>query len=117
MTNEEAIKLISEHFMAQFHAWLDDYYDANITDSEFGFKYGFCRNENSKPKANLKYVAWFVNHIYNIPFKSLGIDQHKVIELHREGFLSRWWEWRYRTDHFFLSQETAKAIFRKYKQA
>ena len=123
MTTDEARVKISEEFMNRFYQWIADY--AEMPDKDYGWKYGFLKNPNIEAEDSINSLIRFQKYIFNgrwLPdWDRIGYDKHVIWELNREGFLSHQmysnWTARHsgQTDFFYISQKTAKEIYRASK--
>lgn len=123
MTTTEARARISEEFMSRFHEWLDDY--AEMPDMEYGRKYGWAKNPEVEAKNDMKSLIRFQKYIFSglwdYQWVKLGYEQRTLWELKKEGFLSYQmysnWEARAtgKTDFYYISQKTAKEIYKASK--
>lgn len=121
MTTAEAKELISKEFLRKFREWLDDY--ANMEERDYSKKYGYGRNPSIEVKDNLKGVAMFQKYIFSgryLPsWEREGYDRKVIWELEREGFLSHQYDSSWmarqtgRMDFFYLSQKTAKQVYKE----
>ena len=124
MTTAEAKQAIKDEFIKRFYEWLDD--EKNLSDNDFGRKYGWGRGENSSlHKDNLKGVACFQKYFFQGRYiqgwEKVGYDRRAIWQLNHEGFLS----YQYysnsqakalgRTEFYYISQKTAKEIFKEWK--
>lgn len=120
----EAKKRISELFIDRFYEFISDLKTTNGTGNEFGRKYGIqLRPEfvEKRSEANLSNVTWFTSNIFNggnIDFwTGNGFEKEMIWALVTNGFLAEDSPWKSGSKTFyFLRQETAKEIFRKYKR-
>lgn len=119
------IKLqIAEEFIDKYVEWLNDHNSREMTDREYGRKYGWGKS-STELKDTQKTMIWFHGHIFSGKYiwewKKAGIDLQTLVALHREGFLS----YDYcsssrarmlgKTDFYYISQNKAKEIYRAYK--
>ena len=121
MEIKEAKLRIAKEFIGKYTEWLNDHNNADMTDRDYGRKYGW--GKSSEPvKDTQKSVLWFQGHIFSGKYlhqwRAEGIDP---IELHRAGFLSYDYCTSYKsrilgkTDFYYISQGKAKEIYRAYK--
>lgn len=121
MTVNEAKLKIATEFIGKYVEWLNDYNNKDMTDKEYGRKYGWGRSLEQM-KDTQKSLIWFQSHIfsgrYNYEWKEIGID---YFELYRIGFLSydNLWGSKARmlgkTDWYYINQKKAKEIYKAYK--
>ena len=126
---EDAKKSISEEFVSRFYEFADDAV-AFGTTTEFGRKYGIYFRDEAKAaqraKPTLANIAWFQQNIYcgrNLPaWEKAGYPKQMIWMLHKIGFLSEQYNsgWQARVtgtgSFYYISQATAKEIFRQYKR-
>lgn len=124
MTVNEAKMIIAKEFISKYAEWLNDYNNQNMTDRDYGWKYGWCRGKPGM-KDTQKSMLWFQGHIFSGKYikawKEEGIDIQMLVALHREGFLS----YDYctssqarmlgKTDFYYINQAKAKEIYKAYK--
>lgn len=120
MTTAEARERIKKEFMDGFYEWLKD--EAEMPDMEYGRKYGYGKGENPH-KDDLKglqvYTKYFGFSGYGRKLEDAGYDMKAIWELKNEGFLSYTfysnWQARQRKmqDWFYISQRTAKEIYKE----
>lgn len=125
MTTAEARAKISEEFMSKFYEWLKDYEEMPYRD--YGWKYGWQKNPEVEAKDNIKSLVRFQKYIFSGRWEPewvrAGYDRNTIWELHREGFLSyqMYSNWNARatgkTDFYYISQKTAKEIYKASKQS
>ena len=123
MTINEAKERISEEFMSKYREWLKDY--AEMTERDYGKKYGWQKNPEIEAKDNLKSVIRFQKYIFSgrwLPeWEKAGYDRETIWQLSREKFLSNQeysnWNARMtgRTSFYYISQAKAKEIYKAYK--
>lgn len=121
----ETKEKISKEFIERYYIFLKDW---NTLDTkEFGRKYGCICVSNTPIKDNLKALILFQKNIFNGRFigawVKAGYDKQAIWELHREKFLSLYqdnsWEAHqlHQVDFYYISQNTAKQIYKEYKAA
>ena len=123
MTANEAKKMISEEFMNGFYEWLKD--EAEMTDEEFGRKYGWGRVKVHKDNLKGLYVyrEYFFTGRYVPGWKKAGYDMNAIWELKNEGWLSymRYWSSRAKMlgedEFYYISKNTAREIYKAAKAA
>lgn len=125
MTTTEARAQISEEFMSMFHGWLQDY--AEMPDLDYGRKYGWQKNPEVEAKDNIKSLVRFQKYIFAgrwLPeWEKKGYDRKTIWDLNRDGFLSyqMYSNWNARasgkTDFYYISQKTAKEIYKESKRS
>ena len=123
MNKEEAIQRIKEDFMNRYYTWMKDYEE--MPEKDYARKYGWYKGEAGK-KDNLKNVASFQKYIFQGRYiggwVKEGYSREIIWELHRDGFLSYDYCTSYqarvtgRADFYYISQKTAKEIYKEYKQ-
>lgn len=124
MEIKEAKLRIATEFIAKYREWLDDYNNPEISDRDLGWKYGWRRSAETL-KDTQKTMLWFQGHIFSgkyiLQWKKDGIDLQTLVELNRSGFLSYDFCSSHRarmlgkTDFYYISQKTAKEIYKAYK--
>lgn len=123
---------ICEEFIHEFLEFIKDVESViseNMTEYNFGRKYGFIIHKNllaNHTKKNLTNLTFFQKNVssgrYTDGWKKAGYDMKDIYELKNAGLLS--YKYNYgsharmtgRTDFYFISQETAKKIFKEYKE-
>ena len=124
MTSAEAKARIKEEFMTIYYEWLNDRNE--LSEKDYGMKYGWQKSDKlMNLKDNLTAVTFFQKYIFTgrwLPaWEKMGYERKAIWELNREGFLSYQmysnWTARHtgRTDFFFISQKTAKEIYKEAK--
>lgn len=123
MTTAEAKENISKEFIGKYNEWLNDL--AELPEYEYGKKYGYCKPE-TETKDNLKAVELFQKYIFNgryLPkWEECGYNKQIIWQLYNEGFLSyeynSSWTARHmgRSDFYYITKATAKAIYKGEKQ-
>lgn len=118
--NEAKLKIAGE-FIAKYLEWMGDHNSAEMTDNEYGRKYGWGRSAEPV-KDTQKTMLWFQGHVFSGKYvqqwRAEGIEP---FELHRAGFLSYDYcsSWKARqlgkTDFFYINQAKAKEIYKAYK--
>ena len=121
MNIQEVMMQIAKEFISKYTEWLNDHNDADLTDGEYGRKYGWYKSAEPV-KDTQKTMLWFHGHIFNGKYlsqwKADGIDP---IELHRIGFLSYDYCTSHKarilgkTDFYYINQNKAKEIYNAYK--
>ena len=125
---------ICDEFIGRFHEFISDVTNlisGEMTEFNFGKKYGFTFRtpEIAKKhiKENLTNIAFFQKNVfcgkYTKGWENSGYNIRVVWKLKDEGFLS--YDYNYssraradgKTDFFYISQETAKKIFKEYKES
>ena len=124
MTVNEAKMIIAKEFISKYADWLNDYNNQNMTDRDYGWKYGWCRGKQEM-KDTPKSMIWFQGHIFSGKYikawKEEGIDIQMLVALHREGFLSYDYCTSHqarmlgKTDFYYINQAKAKEIYKAYK--
>ena len=122
MTATEAKARIKREFVEGFLEWVSDY-DA-LTNHEYGKKYGWQKSEK-KPTLTIKSLMAYQKYIFSgrwLPaWEKQGFDRKVLWELYETGFLSYQYysNWNARasgrTDFFYLSQQTAREIWKEYQ--
>lgn len=122
---ESARTEIAKEFIETFHEWLKDV--TELTESEYWAtrKYDLRPADGADIKDNQKWLLWFQKNVYSgrwLPHWELaGYDKQVIWALHRDGFLSYQWYSNAlaratgRTDFYYISQNTAKQIYKQYK--
>ena len=124
MTTAEAKEKICREFLDIYREWFAD--RTALSDMEYGKKYGWQKSERLMSlKDNLQAVTFFQQYIFTgrwLPaWEKAGYDRNSIWELSREGFLSYKyysnWQARAsgRTDFYYISQKTAKEIYKAAK--
>lgn len=118
--NESKLKIAGE-FIAKYLEWLADHNNTELSDREYGRKYGWCKHTEPM-KDTQKTMIWFQGHIFSGKYlnqwKAEGIDP---FELYRADFLSydcctsHKARMLGKTDFFYISQSKAKEIYKAYK--
>lgn len=121
MTVAEAKERITTEFIEAFYEWLDD---LKLPIDEY-WKKGYTSRprEDVVVKDNLQGIVRFQKNIFCgrwlKHWKEFGFTYYILTELEKEGFLSHQQYWnRYKhpdTDFFYISQKTAKAIYKENK--
>lgn len=125
MTTTEARAKISEEFMSRYFEWLKDYEE--MADMDYGRKYGWQRNPEIEAKDNMKSLIRFQKYMFSgrwlQEWEKAGYDRKTIWDLNREGFLSyqMYSNWNARasgrTDFYYISQKTAKEIYKGSKRS
>lgn len=129
---EETKERIIKEFIDGFYKFISDVnqcISGEMTEYDFGKKYGFTFRDmeiaKKHTKETLSNVAFFQKNVssgkYTKGWKDSGYDINVIWKLKDIGFLS--YDYNYssrakvegRTDFFYISQETAKKIFKEYK--
>ena len=118
---KEAKLHIAKEFIDKYIEWMNDHNNAEMSDREYGMKYGWARF-TSPVKDTQKSVIYFQSHCFNGKYRNEylaeGID---AFELHRIGFLSYDYCTSYearakgKVDFFYINQNKAKEIYKAYK--
>lgn len=121
MEVKEAKRKIATEFVAKYIEWLTDHNNPELSDRDYGWKYGWGR-ATEPMKDTQKSMLWFHGHVFNGKYlnqwKAEGINP---FELHKDGFFSYDYcsSWKARqlgkTDFFYINQNKAKEIYRAYK--
>jgi hypothetical protein len=124
MEIKEAKLKIATEFITKYREWLSDYNNPDMSDHDFGWKYGWRRSEKAA-KDLQKSMLWFHGHIFSGKYlnqwKADGIDLETLKELNRQGFLSydcctsNRARMLGKVDFWYINQNTAKAIYKEYK--
>ena len=119
----EARERISKEFIENYYIWLTDRNTLDV--KSFGKKYGCEYTERTPSKDSIKAVVSFQKYIfagrYINAWEQAGYDKHAIWELHSEGFLSldqdNSWQAHQlgKVDFYYISQKTAKEIYKAYK--
>lgn len=126
MEIKEAKLKIAKEFISKYHEWLNDYNNKELSDKDYGWKYGWCRNPNTEVmKDTQKSMIWFQGHIFSGKYikawKEDGIDLQMLVALHRECFLSYDYCSSHKArmlgkcDFYYINQNKAKEIYKAYK--
>ena len=117
----EAKMQIAKEFITKYTEWLTDHNNAELSDRDYGWKYGWGRHAEPV-KDTQKSMIWFQSHVFNGKYrqewKDEGINPH---ELHVAGFLSYDYCSSYKarmlgkTDFYYINQSKAKEIYKAYK--
>ena len=123
MTTIEAKEMISRELIDSFLEYLKDWDE--MENFDFGRKYGWQKGK-TKPEMNFEGMKHFMNYIFNGRWLPLwvkaGYPRETIIDLCREGWLSEkhYSNWNARatgrTDYYFISQRTAREIWKAYKE-
>lgn len=124
MEIKEAKLRIATEFINRYIEWLNDYNNPNMSEREYGRKYGWGKSAASI-KDTQKSMLWFHGHVFSGKYiqawKKDGIDLQQLVELHRAGFLSYDFCSSHharmlgKTDFYYLNQNKAKEIYKAYK--
>ena len=127
MTTEEARKKIEQEFIDKYYEFHKDLKE--LCDKDFGKKYGITLTEEGKKKYSKDSqasVIFFQKNIFcgrYLPhWIEVGFEKHIIWQLHKIGFLSYQCFYNHnaivmgRTDFYYISQATAKEIYKAYKQ-
>lgn len=121
MTINEAKMQIAKEFIAKYLEWLHDHNSEEMSDWEYGRKYGWGKHKEpfkDSQKAVIQFQRYIFSGKYLNQWKDDGINP---FELYRDGFLS------YdectshkarilgKTDFFYINQSKAKEIYKAYK--
>lgn len=122
MTTIEAKGKISLELMDSFREWLRDWDE--LTDSEFGTKYNYGKGQ-IKTKYNFEGLKHFMDYEFCgrwLPhWIKEGYPREVIWDLHREKWLSfqEYSNWHARatgrTAFYYISQRTAREIWKEYK--
>lgn len=118
MTTQEAKAKIKEEFMQRYEEWFSDLHTLN--DHDFGWKYGLTPRDRDNWKDNLKAVTAFQRYFFDAgrtfeEWLKKGYSRDAIFDLRREKFLGdRSQKW---VLYFFITQKTAKEIYKEYKAA
>lgn len=122
MATQETKERICNEFMSKYREWLND--AAHMDEYDYSRKYGYKKPE-AEYKDNLKEVTLFQKYFfagrYLPAWEKAGYDRADIYALHREGFLSYDYDssWKARqlkkTDFYYISQKTAKEIYKAYR--
>lgn len=121
MDIKEAKLKIASEFISKYLEWMNDHNNADLSDREYGRKYGWGRSEEPV-KDTQKSMLWFQGHIFSGKYvKQWRADGIEPFDLHRAGFLSYDYcsSWKARqlgkTDFFYINQNKAKEIYKAYR--
>ena len=127
MTLEEAKKKISEEFMQRYYQFINDL--TEMENLDFGRKYGFWIPDEFKDKHlkdNQSNIIYFQKNVFSgrwLPIwekEGFNWSEH-LLPMIREGFLSQQQYSNYmaratgKTCFIFISQKTAKDIYKQFK--
>ena len=118
MTTAEAKDMISREFIGKFKAFLMDWDE--LEDREFGRKYGFLRGEK-KPRYTFDGLKSFMRHVYagrtQKGWVAAGYEKKVIWMLRSEKWLSDYEtkENGFRETVYYITQDTAREIWRAYK--
>lgn len=125
MKVQEAKMQIAKEFISKYSEWLNDYNNPEISDREYGKKYGWGKGV-VEMKDTQKSLIWFQSHVFSgrhiSGWKDAGIDLSMLVELHRSGFLSYDYCSSHharmlgKTDFYYINQVKAKEIYKAYKK-
>lgn len=120
MTMEEAKAKIKAEFMDGFYEWLKD--EREMSEDTYGRKYGYGKGEvlHDDSWESLKvYREYFFGGRYLPGWERAGYTREVIRQLKGDGFLSykEYSNWnarmRGKTDWYFISLKTAKAIYKE----
>ena len=124
MEIKEAKLKIATEFINKYCEWLNDYNNPEMSDSQYGWKYGWLRSAETV-KDTQKSLLWFQSHVfcgkYIQQWQKDGIDLQMLVALNRSGFLSYDFcssshaRVMGKTDFYYISQNKAKGIYKAYK--
>lgn len=116
MTTEEAKAILKKAFIDKYNEWMRDRLELDAHD--YGWKYGWQKSEKLMTlKDSIGAVTMFQKYIHatrrDIELeKEFGIDRRVIWDLTKEKWLSSVQkEWAL---YYFISQKTAKEIWREY---
>ncbi len=122
MTTAEAKARISTEFLTRYYEWLED--EKTLEEKAYAEKYGY-RKCKSEVKDNIAGLMIFQKYIFNgrwlAGWEKAGYEKQVIWALAQEKFLSRdedhSWMARQtgRTVFYYLSQATAKQIYKANK--
>ena len=122
MTTIEAKEKISRELMDSFREWISDF--DTMTDYDFGRKYTYGKG-SEKPKYSFEYLKHFMDYEFCgrwLPhWVKEGYPREVIFDLNREKWMSYQgysnWNARAtgRTDFYYISQRTAREIWKAYK--
>lgn len=125
MTTAEAKEMIKKEFMESYREWLKD--EREMPDGEYGRKYGWGKSPVGPHKDCFDSVKVFMEYVFAgryLPgWVRQGYDKETIWALYREGFLSykNYSNWNARMrgqeDWFFITQKTARMIYKEAKAA
>lgn len=130
VTEEEIAKAkerISKEFIGRYNEFMNDLPNGDTV--EFGRKYGVrltAEGIQEHSKDCLKNIAWFQKWIFSgrwLPaWEKEGFNRYQIWALNKQGFLSyqEYSNWNARatgkTDFYYISQKTAKEIYKESKK-
>ena len=119
MTTAEAKQKIKEEFVRRYYEWLKD--EIELSDNDYGRKYGWYKSANGPHKDTLKSVNVFQKYIFSGAtqerWEAMGIDRKAIWALRSEGWLSCQEGHYRRATFYYLSQQRAKEIYKEAKTA
>lgn len=124
MTTKEAKIKIATEFVHRYNEWLSDSNNSELTDREYGKKYGYGKSATEKKDTQAN-MLWFQAHIFSGRFlngwEKEGFERNTIYNLHQEGFLAydynSSWEARQlnKSNFYYINQAKAKEIYKAYK--
>lgn len=125
MTSAEAKEMIKKEFIETYHEWLKD--EREMPDDDYGRKYGWLKSPDGPHKDNFESVKVFMEYVFcgrYLPgWERAGFDKEVIWSLNKEGFLSYKWYQSYqarirgKSDFYYISQKTARVIYKESKVA
>lgn len=122
-----AKEAIASEFINSYYDFLGEVRNGYSQTMEFGKKYGFTLTDEgveTHSKDSLKNLAWYQSRVFSgrwlQDWEAVGYNRFLIWELARQGFLSEkeYSNWNARatgrTSFFFISQKTAKEIYKFY---
>lgn len=124
MEIKEAKLKIATEFINRYREWLSDYNNSEMSDRDYGWKYGWRRTAETV-KDTQKSMLWFLGHVFSGKYirqwANDGIDIQTLVALNRSGFLSydcctsHHARMLGKTDFYYINQNKAKEIYKAYK--
>ena len=126
MTAAEAKIKLTKEWIDGYYEWLQDYKD--MPEQEYAQKYGWLKRKDlPERKDNWESVKVYLEYIFNGRYiqywERAGYDRRSIWSLYEEGFLSYklYSNWNARasgrTEWFYISQRTARQIYKENRRA
>lgn len=130
---DETKKRITYEFISRFYEFIEDvkkYISSEFDQKDFGWKYGWVFNSietaEKHTKETLSNIAFFQKKVYcgkwSFKWENDGYNLRVIWKLAESGFLSHDQYYNNnarvsgKTDFYYISQATAKQLFREYKE-
>ena len=105
---------IKEEYIDKFYEWLDD--ELHMEDIEYGRKYGYCKGKKLHTDCVTSIIS-FQKYIFSGRTEKGWVDagyaKEDIWALAKEGFLSRWENFKERKTYYFITQNRAKEIYKE----